>query len=476
MRKPKNKLLKEIEVSGYAAEGKSLAKIDGKVYFIEGAVPGDIVDLLLTKDKKDWAEGKAIHFHKYSENRVEPFCQHFGICGGCKWQMLPYEKQLEYKQQEVSQNLRRIGKIELPEIMPILGSDLTRYYRNKLEFTFSNRKYLTREEMTVVIDEEAQTSEKKDTPALGFHVPRIFDKIVDIQECYLQADPVNQIRNWVRDFVLARQYSFYNIRAHEGWLRNLTFRLCTTGELMVNLVIGHEMKTDRILLLDEMIKAFPQITSLYYTINPKFNDSIHDLEPVLYSGNAYVTEKLGHLYFRIGPKSFFQTNTKQAEKLYDVTKLFTGLTGHETVYDLYCGTGSIGLYVSDQSAKVIGVEVIDAAVTDARENAKANGINHAQFFSGDVINICTDSFFESNGRPDVIITDPPRAGMHEKLVQKILEIGAPRVVYVSCNPATQARDLQLLDSGYQVTAIQPVDMFPHTHHIENVVQLTHRNL
>jgi 23S rRNA (uracil1939-C5)-methyltransferase len=476
MRKPKNKLLKEIEVSGYAAEGKSLAKIDGKVYFIEGAVPGDIVDLLLTKDKKDWAEGKAIHFHKYSENRVEPFCQHFGICGGCKWQMLPYEKQLEYKQQEVSQNLRRIGKIELPEIMPILGSDLTRYYRNKLEFTFSNRKYLTREEMNVVIDEEAQTSEKKDTPALGFHVPRIFDKIVDIQECYLQADPVNQIRNWVRDFVLARQYSFYNIRAHEGWLRNLTFRLCTTGELMVNLVIGHEMKTDRILLLDEMIKAFPQITSLYYTINPKFNDSIHDLEPVLYSGNAYVTEKLGHLYFRIGPKSFFQTNTRQAEKLYDVTKLFTGLTGHETVYDLYCGTGSIGLYVSDQSAKVIGVEVIDAAVTDARENAKANGINHAQFFSGDVINICTDSFFESNGRPDVIITDPPRAGMHEKLVQKILEIGAPRVVYVSCNPATQARDLQLLDSGYQVTAIQPVDMFPHTHHIENVVQLTHRNL
>jgi 23S rRNA (uracil1939-C5)-methyltransferase len=330
--------------------------------------------------------------------------------------------------------------------------------------------------MNIVIDHGDGTSEKKDTPALGFHVPRIFDKIVDIQECYLQAEPVNQIRNWVRDFVLARQYSFYNIRAHEGWLRNLTFRLCTKGELMVNLVIGHEMKADRILLLDEMIKAFPQITSLYYTINPKFNDSIHDLEPVLYSGNAYVTEKLGHLYFRIGPKSFFQTNTRQAEKLYDVTKSFTGLTGNETVYDLYCGTGSIGLYVSDKSAKVIGVEVIDAAVIDARENAKTNAINHARFFTGDVINICTDSFFEANGRPDVIITDPPRAGMHEKLVQKILEIGAPRVVYVSCNPATQARDLQLLDTSYQVTAIQPVDMFPHTHHIENVVQLTYRNL
>jgi 23S rRNA (uracil1939-C5)-methyltransferase len=476
MRKPKNKFLNEVEVSGYAAEGKSLAKIDGKVYFIEGAVPGDVVDLMLTKNKKDWAEGKAVKFHKLSENRVEPFCKHFGICGGCKWQMLPYEKQLEYKQQEVVQNLRRIGKVDFPEIMPILGSDLTRYYRNKLEFTFSNRKYLTREEMNIFIEAEAGTAEKKDTPALGFHVPRIFDKIVDIQECYLQAEPVNQIRNWVRDFVLARQYSFYNIRAHEGWLRNLTFRLCTTGELMVNLVIGNEMKTDRILLLDEMIKAFPQITSLYYTINPKFNDSIHDLEPILYAGNAYVTEKLGHLYFRIGPKSFFQTNTKQAEKLYDVTKSFAGLTGRETVYDLYCGTGSIGLYVSDQSAKVIGVEVIDAAVIDARENAKANGINHAQFFSGDVINICTDTFFEQNGRPDVIITDPPRAGMHEKLVHKILEIGAPRVVYVSCNPATQARDLQLLDSNYQVTAFQPVDMFPHTHHIENVVQLTYRNL
>jgi 23S rRNA (uracil1939-C5)-methyltransferase len=476
MRKPKNKLIKEVEVSGYAAEGKSLAKIDGKVYFIEGAVPGDIVDLLLIKDKKDWAEGKAIQFHKLSENRVDPFCGHFGICGGCKWQMLPYEKQLEYKQQEVSQNLRRIGKIELPEMMPIMGSDLTRDYRNKLEFTFSNRKYFTREEMNEVPDEGTGLTVKKDTPSLGFHVPRIFDKIVDIKECYLQAEPVNQIRNWVRDFTLARQYSFYNIRAHEGWLRNLTFRLCTTGELMVNLVIGNEMKADRVLLLDEMIKAFPQITSLYYTINPKFNDSIHDLEPVLYAGNAYVTEKLGHLYFRIGPKSFFQTNTKQAEKLYDVTKAFSSLTGNETVYDLYCGTGSIGLYVSDQSAKVIGVEVIDAAVSDARENAKANGIDHAHFFSGDVINICTDTFFEQNGRPDVIITDPPRAGMHEKLVHKILEIGAPRVVYVSCNPATQARDLQLLDSSYQLTAIQPVDMFPHTHHIENVVQLTYRNL
>ena len=476
MRKQKNKLIREVEVSGYAAEGRSLAKIDGKVYFIEGAVPGDLVDVLLTKNKKDWAEGKAVLFHRLAENRVEPFCGHFGVCGGCKWQMLPYEKQLEYKQQEVVQNLRRIGKIALPEIMPILGSEQTKYYRNKLEFTFSNRKYLTREEMLVSETVMPESTEVKDTPALGFHVPKIFDKIVDIQTCYLQADPVNQVRNWLRDFVLSRNYPFYNIRAHEGWLRNLTFRLCTTGELMVNLVLGYESPTDRILLLDELMKTFPQITSLYYTINPKFNDSIHDLEPILYSGKAYVTEKLGHLFFRIGPKSFFQTNTRQAEKLYEVTKTFSLLTGRETVYDLYCGTGSIGLFVSELASKVIGVEVIDAAVIDARENAKANGIQHAHFFCGDVIHICSDSFFVENGRPDVIIADPPRVGMHEKLVQKIIEISASRVVYVSCNPATQARDLQLLDAAYQVTAIQPVDMFPHTHHIENVVQLTKRNL
>jgi 23S rRNA (uracil1939-C5)-methyltransferase len=361
-------------------------------------------------------------------------------------------------------------------MMSILGSAQTKYYRNKLEFTFSNRKYLTREEMLESDEFNPLSAEKKDTPALGFHVPKIFDKIVDIHTCYLQAEPVNEIRNWVRDFVLTRQYSFYNIRAHEGWLRNLTFRLCTTGELMVNLVLGHEQHADCMLLLNEMMKAFPQITSLYYTINPKFNDSIHDLEPVLYAGKPYVTEKLGHLYFRIGPKSFFQTNSLQAEKLYEVTKSFASLTGKETVYDLYCGTGSIGLFVSDLAAKVIGVEVIEAAVIDAGENAKANGISHARFFAGDVINICTDAFFETHGRPDVIITDPPRAGMHEKLVQKIIEMAAPRVVYVSCNPATQARDLQLLDAHYKVTAIQPVDMFPHTHHIENVVQLTYRNL
>ena len=476
MRKAKNKVLREIEVTGYAAEGKSLARIDGKVYFIEGAVPGDVVDILLSKNKKDWAEGKAIHFHSLSPDRTEPFCSHFGVCGGCKWQMLPYQKQLAYKQQEVVQNLTRIGKIELPEILPIIGSERTRYYRNKLEFTFSNRKYLTRAEMDEASGDDQLLSERKDIPALGFHVPKIFDKIVDIQTCYLQEEPVNEIRNWVRSYALSNAYPFYNIRAHEGWLRNLVFRLCTTGELMVNLVLGYDDETERVKMLGDMLKAFPQITSLYYTINPKFNDSIHDLEPVLHYGKPYVTEKLGPLYFRIGPKSFFQTNTQQAEKLYEVTKSFAGLTGSETVYDLYCGTGSIGLYVSDLAAKVIGVEMIEAAVMDARENAAANGIEKSHFFAGDVIDICTDSFFETNGRPDVIITDPPRAGMHEKLVQKIIGIGAPRVVYVSCNPATQARDLQLLDPYYRVTAVQPVDMFPHTHHIENVVQLTIRNL
>jgi 23S rRNA (uracil1939-C5)-methyltransferase len=416
-----------------------------------------------------------MHFHFFSEKRVKPFCEHFGICGGCKWQMLPYEQQLEYKQQEVLDNLRRIGKIALPDMQPIIGSSEIVEYRNKLEFTFSNRRYLTAGEM-VQRDTEEESSSRPDSPALGFHVPRLFDKIVDIKHCHLMAGPVNDIRNWVRAFSLEQGYLFYNIRTHEGWLRNLTFRWCTTGELMVNLVLGHEDPSARELLLGSLLKAFPSINALFYTINPKFNDSIHDLEPILYAGKPYVTERLGSLDFRIGPKSFFQTNTRQAERLYAVTRAFAGLTGKEIVYDLYCGTGSIGLFVSDLAARVIGVEVIAAAVSDARENARINGISHAEFFAGDVIDICTDAFFETHGRPDVIITDPPRAGMHEKLVRKILEIGAERVVYVSCNPATQARDLQMLDVAYAVTAIRPVDMFPHTHHIEHVVQLTRRNV
>ncbi len=474
MAKQKNRVIRDLEVSGYAAGGKAIAKLDGKVYFIEGAVPGDVVDIRLTKSKKDWGEGKAIHFKSYSLERTTPFCSHFGICGGCKWQMLPYELQLKYKQEEVEQNLRRIGKVILPPVQPILGSADTRYYRNKLEFTFSNKRYRTWEELDR--NRELGTVDENVTPALGFHIPGVFDKVVDIHECFLEGDPSNQIRNEVRRFAIENGFSFYDIRTHLGWLRNLMIRLCTTGELMVNIVCGFDQKEDMALLANHLLVTFPAISSLYYTVNPKFNDSIFDLDPVVFAGKAYVTEMLGGLSFRIGPKSFFQTNTKQAGRLYDITKSFAELTGNETVYDLYCGTGSIGLFVSDKAKKVVGIELIDEAIRDAKENAKANNIGHAEFFTGDVTDVCQDAFFAEHGIPDVIITDPPRAGMHEKLVRKIIEIGAPLVVYVSCNPATQARDLALLDETYEVTRIQPVDMFPHTHHIENVVQLKKRNL
>lgn len=475
MRGGKRKLISGVPVTGYAAEGKSLARVDGKVYFIEGAVPGDVVDLLLTKDKKEWGEGKVSAFIQYSPDRVQPFCSHFGTCGGCKWQMLPYDKQLLYKNEEVIQHLHRIGKVELPPIRPIIGSDQTRFYRNKLEFTFSNRRYLTGAEL----DTWKKRNEEQEIPcepALGFHVPGHFDKVIDIRECYLQPEPVNRIRNFVRQFSVLKGFSYYDIRSHAGWLRNLTIRIVTTGEVMVNLVFGHDDPSNRETLLNALLAEVPEITSLYYTINPKCNDSIHDLSPVLYHGSPAIIEQLGALRFLIGPKSFFQTNSYQAVRLYGVVRTLAGLAGTEVVYDLYCGTGSIGLFLSDLASRVIGVEVIPEAVQDARENARLNGIGHAQFFDGDVVQVCTDLFFRAYGQPDVIITDPPRAGMHEKLVRKILEINAPRVVYVSCNPATQARDLALLDERYRVTAVQPVDMFPHTHHIENVVQLTRRNV
>lgn len=457
--------MEQVLVSDYAAEGKALAKVDGKVVFVEGAVPGDVVDLILTKNKKDWAEGRVKTFHSLSPERVQPFCKHFGVCGGCKWQMLPYEKQLIYKEREVAQNLARLGKVSLPPIEPIIGGEATRFYRNKLEFTFSNKKYWT-----------DGPPEGDHEPALGFHVPRLFDKVIDIDECHLQAEPSDRIRNIVRAFALKEGYSFYDIRQHTGWLRNLVVRVCTTGEVMVNLVIGYEDKPGREKLMNHLLEQVPEITTLLYTINPKWNDSIHDLEPVAYFGKGYILEQLGDYRFKIGPKSFFQTNTRQAEKLYSVVREFSGLTGQETLYDLYCGTGSIGIFLSRMAKKVVGVEVIGEAIRDAEENARLNGVSHARFFTGDVIDICDDTFFAEHGRPGLVVTDPPRAGMHEKLVRKLLEIGAPRVVYVSCNVATQARDLQLLDEAYRVTRVQPVDLFPHTHHIENVVALEHRTL
>lgn len=463
MRK-KNVVLEKMTVLDYAAEGKALGKAAGKVVFIEGAVPGDVVDVRLSKNKKEWAEGKAIHFHEFSPDRVAPFCEHFGVCGGCKWQMLPYGKQLVYKQHEVEQHLRRIGKVVLPEIAPIAGCESTARYRNKLEFTFSNRRYLLPHEITESVTIEPES-------ALGFHVPRLFDKVIDINTCHLMAEPANKIKNTIRQFALERDYPFYDIREHRGWLRTLIIRVCTTGEVMVNVCLGYDDQAAMKELFDHLLEQVPEITTLLYTINSKKNDSIHDLLPRAYYGKGYITEKLEDLVFKIGPKSFFQTNTRQGERLYQITRDFAELTGKETVYDLYCGTGSIGLFVSKLAQKIIGVEVIAEAIEDAKENAALNQIHHAEFFAGDVIDICDDAFFARHGKPDVIITDPPRAGMHEKLVQKILDMEAPLVVYVSCNPATQARDLHKLDEKYAVTRIQPVDMFPHTHHIENVVQL-----
>lgn len=492
----------DVVVTDYAAEGKALAKLDGKVIFISGAVPGDTVDLLLTKNKKDWAEARVLNIKKLSAERVEPFCDHFGVCGGCKWQMLPYEKQLLYKQQEAEQNLRRIGKVTDADFLSIAGADATRHYRNKLEFTFSNKEFLLnppikqeevfeditelgmvsetedlQEEIITQPDETLSDKNPKTTGALGYHVPRIFDKVIDIHECYLMDNVNNSIRNTVRDFAKANNFSFYDIRQHTGWLRNIIIRYCSTGELMVNICINHEAEEDRKLLLDHLLKEVPAITTLLYTINPKWNDSIYDLEPQVYFGKGYAIEKLRagadeEYQFIISPKSFFQTNTKQAEKLYSITRDFAGLTGNEIVYDLYCGTGSIGIFLSKNAKKIIGVEVIEDAIEDAKKNAALNNITHAEFFAGDVIKICNDEFFATHGRPDVVITDPPRAGMHEKLVLKLLEMEAPKIVYVSCNTATQARDLVLLQEKYKVEKVQPVDMFPHTHHIESVALLT----
>lgn len=473
-RKKKNIILEKIRVEDYAAEGKSLARVDGKVIFIENVVPGDVVDVRLGRSKKDWAEGVPLNFHSYSPDRVQPFCSHFGVCGGCQWQMLPYEQQLLYKQKQVRDNLQRIGKVALPEILPIMGAGETRYYRNKMEYTFGTKEFLPKEEFN---KRKALSDEGFSIGSVaGFHARGYFDKLVDIDTCYLQAEPTNQIRKAIKEFAVRNGYTFYDIRNHNGFLRTMQIRLCTTGELMVNIVFGEDNAKKREALLQHISSLFPSITTLLYTINTKKNDSMFDLEPVIYTGKGYVIEKLStdtgeEFQFKIGPKSFFQTNTRQAEQLYRVTKEFASLTGAETVYDLYCGTGSIGIFLSRQAGKIVGVEMIAAAIEDAKENAALNNLGSAEFIAGDVVDICTDDFFSIHGRPDVIITDPPRAGMHEKLVKKIIEIGAATVVYVSCNPATQARDLNWLDEKYAVTRIQPVDMFPHTLHIENVVQL-----
>jgi 23S rRNA (uracil1939-C5)-methyltransferase len=462
-------VLEKVTIEDYAAEGKSLARVNGKVVFVEGAVPGDVVDIQLQKNKADWAEGYAKHFHSYSPNRVTPFCSHFGVCGGCQWQMLPYTDQLQYKYRQVVDNLQRIAKIALPEIQPIVGADQTEGYRNKVEYTFATEKFIPFDVFKAM--KASGEIVKSENGVAGFHARGFFEKVVEIDTCYLQKEPTNALRKYVAQFCVDNNMPFYNIKQHNGWVRNMFVRNTTLDQWMVNVILGYEEKEMREKLLNGLLQTFPQITTLLYTINEKRNDSLFDLSPQVFHGNGYITEQLEDFKFKISPKSFFQTNTKQAEKLYQITRDYAELSGNEIVYDLYCGTGSIGIFCSKQAKKIVGVEVVADAIVDAKENAALNGLTDTAFFAGDVIDVCDDAFFAAHGKPDVVITDPPRAGMHEKLVRKLLEMEAPIIVYVSCNPATQARDLALLDEKYTVTKVQPVDMFPHTLHIENVVQL-----
>ena len=463
-------ILEQVLVSDYAAEGRSLARVDGKVIFIPGTVPGDLVDVRLGKQKKDWAEGRVLKFHRYSEDRVTPFCEHFGICGGCQWQMLPYILQLRHKQKQVSDCLDRIGGIPLPDILPILGAGRTTHYRNKMEYTFSNRGWMP---------ESAFDPLEGGFPArdgLGFHLPGIFDKVLNLTYCHLQPDPGNAIRNCIRDRAMAANLSFYDIKTGQGWLRNLIIRVTRSGEVMVNLVLHHEDRSNREMLLDHVLENFPDLTTLVYTINPKANDTITGQPCMAYQGPGYITEQLGGFRFRIGPKSFFQTNSYQGERLYEVVRDFADLRGEENVYDLYCGTGTIGIFVSPGARRVTGIELVEEAVEDARENARCNEIEQAGFLCGDVTALCNQGLFSVHGHPDVVIADPPRAGMTGKLIGTLLEIPADRIIYVSCNPATQARDLRLLSEKYRVDKVQPLDMFPHTQHIENVVLLERRQV
>ena len=460
-------LLEKITITDVAAEGKALAKVNDLVVFVPYVVPGDVVDLQVKRKKNKYAEAVAVKFHEYSPKRAVPFCQHYGVCGGCKWQCLSYEDQIKYKQKQVTDNLTRIGKVELPETSPILGSEKTEFYRNKLEFTFSDKRWLTEEEVKADVQYDQMN-------AVGFHIPGAFDKVLAIEKCWLQDDISNQIRNTIRDYAYEKGLAFYNIRNHEGLLRNLMIRTSSTGELMVLLQV--RISADKDLeqtkeLLVHVADKFPQITSLLYVVNNKQNDTINDLDVVVFKGNDHIFEEMEGLRFKVGPKSFYQTNSEQAYNLYKVARNFAQLTGNELVYDLYTGTGTIANFVSRQAKKVIGIEYVPEAIEDAKVNSAINGITNTLFYAGDMKDMLTQDFINEHGRPDVIITDPPRAGMHNDVIDVILFAEPKRIVYVSCNPATQARDLQLLDAKYKVIAVQPVDMFPHTHHVENVVLL-----
>lgn len=468
-RKKTDKIVFEhVEVLDAGAKGVCVAKApDGKVIFIPNVVPGDVVDVQTVKKRKAYYEGRATQVHTFSEHRVEPVCEHFGSCGGCKWQNMAYSQQLVYKQQEVFNHLKRIGKIELPEFEPILGSKEQFFYRNKMEFSFSNARWLT--------PEEIQSGEELGKEnALGFHIPKMWDKILDIKKCWLQGDPSNDIRNEIRAFANQHQMEFFNPRENSGFLRTLMIRTASTGEIMVLIQFFKEDKAQRELLLNFILERFPMITSLQYVINEKLNDTIYDQEVICYHGRDYILEEMEGLQFRVNAKSFYQTNSEQAYELYSITRDFAGLTGEELVYDLYTGTGTIAQFVSRKAKKVIGVEAVPEAIADAKINADHNKITNCEFFVGDMKNVFNDEFIETHGQPDVIITDPPRDGMHKDVVDQILKIAPKRVVYVSCNSATQARDLALMDETYKVVKVRPVDMFPQTHHVENVVLLEKR--
>lgn len=467
-RKKLDLILENVKIEAVAAEGKSLAHVDGTVVFVEFAVPGDIVNVKVTKKKKNYMEGFILEIVKPSEDRLQPFCEHFGICGGCRWQPLPYDMQLKAKQQQVWDQLVRIGHLEIPDISPILPSDKTKYYRNKLEFTFSNKRWIYNNE-----DPDSLTDEER--LGLGFHVGKFFDKVLDIKHCSLQPEPSNEIRLFIREYTVTHNLEFYNIRENTGFLRNIIVRNNQVGDVMLTVCFAYDDQDKIVPMLDAIAAEFPQIKSLHYVINEKLNDSISDLDCILYKGEDAIWETMGKLKFKIGPKSFYQTNSEQAYKLYSVAKEFAALTGNEVVYDLYTGTGTIAQFISDKASKVIGIEYVKEAIEDARINAEANGITNCTFFDGDMKDILTADFIKEHGKPEVMIIDPPRAGMHPDVVKVIMEAAPERIVYVSCNPASQARDLAMMSPMYEITAVQPVDMFPHTMHVENVCALKLKN-
>jgi 23S rRNA (uracil1939-C5)-methyltransferase len=460
----KNPFYPNVTISDIGAEGKSLAKINDLIVFTTQAIPGDIVDLQVVKKKRRYQEARVVKIHEYSTLRAEPFCEHFGVCGGCKWQNLDYNEQLRYKQKQVEDQLQRIGKITIPEFFPILGSNHTTFYRNKLEFTFSNKRWLTESELY----SESQIENKN---ALGFHIPGLFDKVLQINHCWLQPEPSNDIRNFIYNYAIDNGLSFFDIKKQEGFLRTLIIRTSSIGEVMVIVTFYYDNPEKRNMLLNSVKKEFPEITSLMYVVNQKGNDTITDQEVVLFSGLDHIREEMEGLMFKIGPKSFYQTNSGQAYELYKIAREFAALTGNETVYDLYTGTGTIANFIARNCKKVIGIEYVPEAIDDARINSEINQIGNSLFFAGDIKNMLNSEFIGEHGKPDVIITDPPRSGMHEDVIKAIIEAAPGRIVYVSCNPATQARDLNLMSEDYKVGKVQPVDMFPHTHHVENVVLL-----